>query len=207
MLLCAFSSIKTGILRHSDKRCLGGWKINDVLSVRTYAFTSTVPADDQIILLAGQALDTLSQPDRAALAHRRTVTFGPVGINDERYHPTTPWYAQAIAVALVPDQTVTPSWPGAEPAVRILSYPITAYDGHSLDVSVAWRNLPVTASQSYKLIVQIEIWLRALPNRRPRRWRAPAALPLLASPQRRLPGVGYRQRGRCSSFASACCVC
>jgi hypothetical protein len=32
---------------------------------RPHAFTSTVPADDQIILLAGQALETLSQPDRA----------------------------------------------------------------------------------------------------------------------------------------------
>jgi hypothetical protein len=56
------------------------------------------------------------------------VTFGPVGINDERYHLTTPWYAQATGAALAPDQTVTPSWPGDEPAVRILSYPITTYD-------------------------------------------------------------------------------
>lgn len=125
-----------------------------------FAFTSTVPADNQPILLAGRALEVLSAADRAALSPRRTVSFGPIGVSDERFHALTPWYAQVTGVILSPSDRVivTPTWPITQPAIGILSYPITAYAGRSVDVGVAWRNLPVNTSDNYKLIVQIENW-------------------------------------------------
>jgi hypothetical protein len=125
-----------------------------------FAFTSTVPLDNQPILLAGRALEVLSTADRTALSQKRTVSFGPIGLSDERFHTLTPWYAQAADVILPPSDRmiVTPTWPITQPAIGILSYPITAYAGRSIEAGIAWRNLPANASDNYKLIVQIENW-------------------------------------------------
>jgi hypothetical protein len=126
---------------------------------RPLAFTPTPPCGCPPILLAGRALEALSLADRQALDIRRTMTFGPVGTSDERYHVTMPWYAEA-AGAILPAGAATPAphWPAGDPAVRILRYPLTAYAGRSVDVAVAWRNLPAGAEGGYKLVVQLENW-------------------------------------------------
>jgi len=88
-----------------------------------FAFASTVPTDDLPILLAGRALEPLSAHNRAALAQKRTVTFGPLGTSDERFHPTTPWYAAIVGMTVpLPDRvTASPVCPAATwPAVNIL---------------------------------------------------------------------------------------
>jgi hypothetical protein len=126
---------------------------------QSFAFTSTVPTDDLPILLAGRALEPLSSHDRDALAQKRTVTFGPVGTSDERFHSTIPWYAAIVSMAVpLPDRvTASPVCPAATgPAVNILSHPITAYAGRSVEVGVEWCNLPADAYQDYDLIVQLE---------------------------------------------------
>jgi hypothetical protein len=64
-----------------------------------FAFTSTIPEDSNPILLSGSALEQLSLVDRMALAGKRTITFGQVGITDERYNQTEPWYLEAVGIS------------------------------------------------------------------------------------------------------------
>ena len=124
---------------------------------QSIAFTGTLPANDLPILLAGKELESLSSPDRTALAQKRTVTFGPVGITDERLRPTTPWYAQAVSLTVPAPVTTSAACPTAvSPTVNILSYPNTAYAGRSVDVALEWCNLPLDADQNYDLVVQLE---------------------------------------------------
>jgi hypothetical protein len=63
-----------------------------------FAFTSTIPEDDKPVILAGRALEQLSLADRKALAGKRTITFGRVGISDERYNDTEHWYAEIVGI-------------------------------------------------------------------------------------------------------------
>ena len=63
-----------------------------------FAFTPSIPDDRNVILLAGGSLEQLSMADRAALAGRKTITFGPVGLTDERYNKTEPWYLEVVGI-------------------------------------------------------------------------------------------------------------
>ena len=124
-----------------------------------FAFTSTIPGDDLPIFLAGRPLELLSSDDRDALAQKRTVTFGPVGTSDERFHSTTPWYAEIVNLTVPPpnrvaDSSVCPTT--TEPTVHILSYPVRANAGRWVEVGVEWCNLPANAYRHYDLIVQLE---------------------------------------------------
>lgn len=126
---------------------------------QSIAFTGTLPANDLPILLAGRELESLSSPDRAALAQKRTVTFGPIGITDERLRTTAPWYAQAVSLTVPAPTTTSAECPAAaNPTVNILSYPKTAYAGRSVDVALEWCNLPPNSDQNYDLVVQLEDW-------------------------------------------------
>ena len=121
-----------------------------------FAFTSTIPADDKSIILAGRTLEQLSQNDREALLEKKTVTFGPIGISDERYNITEPWYANVVGMEPKSDLVeITPAH-STSPAVNITAYHTTASAGRSVDVKVAWENIP--ADKGYKLVVQLENW-------------------------------------------------
>lgn len=63
-----------------------------------FAFTFTIPEDDNPIILAGRALEQLSVDDRKALAGKRTITIGPIGISDERYNDVGNWYAEVAGI-------------------------------------------------------------------------------------------------------------
>ncbi len=63
-----------------------------------FAFTPSIPDDRNVILLAGGSLEQLSMVDRIALAGKRTITFGPVGLTDERYNKTDPWYLEIVGI-------------------------------------------------------------------------------------------------------------
>lgn len=64
-----------------------------------FAFTSTIPNDSNPILLAGNSLEQLSFVDRIALANKKTVTFGQIGLTDERYNATTPWFLEVAGIS------------------------------------------------------------------------------------------------------------
>ena len=84
-------------------------------------------------------------------------SFGPIGISDERLRPTTPWYAQVVSLTVPAPMTVSAECQTAtDPTVNILSHPMTAYAGRSVDVAVEWCNLPPNAEQDYDLVVQLE---------------------------------------------------
>lgn len=63
-----------------------------------FAFTPLIPDDGNVILLAGGSLEQLSMVDRIALANKKTITFGPVGLTDERYNKTDPWYLEIAGI-------------------------------------------------------------------------------------------------------------
>ena len=123
-----------------------------------FAFTSTLPANDQLVILAGRPLEALASADRAPLAQRRTLSFGPVGVYEERLQGTSPWFAEVVSFTLPAPLQPNVTWPVTMPAVRLLSVPPIAYAGHTVDVAVAWRNLPPDADQQYDLVVQLENW-------------------------------------------------
>jgi hypothetical protein len=125
---------------------------------RSFAFTSTLPLDDQLVILAGRPLEALASADRVPLAQRRTLSFGPVGIYDERLQSISPWFAEVVSFTLPGPLQLDVTWPVTMPAVRLLSVPSIAYAGHAVDVAVAWRNLPPDADQQYDLVVQLENW-------------------------------------------------
>lgn len=51
-----------------------------------------------VVILAGNALEMLSESDRAQLLNLKTITFGPVGLYTERFKETTPWFLEAIGL-------------------------------------------------------------------------------------------------------------
>lgn len=63
-----------------------------------FKFTSTIPSDDLPIILAGRSLEELSIDDRIILSKKRTVTFGKIGIYDERYNKTPDWYLSILGL-------------------------------------------------------------------------------------------------------------
>ena len=125
---------------------------------RSFAFTSTLPADNRLVILAGRPLEALAFADRAPLAQKRTLSFGPVGVYNERLQSTSPWFADVVSFTLPAPLQLGVTWPVTMPAVHLLSVPPVAYAGHVVDVAVAWRNLPLDADQQYDLIVQLENW-------------------------------------------------
>jgi hypothetical protein len=62
-----------------------------------FRFTAELPAKGKVIL-AGNALESLSAPDRLSLKDRETVTLARVGIRDERLRPTDPWFLEVAGV-------------------------------------------------------------------------------------------------------------
>ena len=64
-----------------------------------FAFTASIPDDSNVILLSGGALEQLSMADRIVLAGKKTITFGPIGLTDERYNETTPWYLDIVGLS------------------------------------------------------------------------------------------------------------
>lgn len=65
-----------------------------------FAFTSKIPNDDRPVILAGRALEQLTQNDRILLATKRTITIGPIGINDERFNDTKDLYLDLVGIRL-----------------------------------------------------------------------------------------------------------
>lgn len=63
-----------------------------------FAFVSAIPDDSNPILLSGSALEQLSLVDRMVLSGKKTITFGQVGITDERYNETQPWYLEVVGI-------------------------------------------------------------------------------------------------------------
>ena len=64
-----------------------------------FAFTASIPDDTNVILLSGGALEQLSMVDRITLANKKTITFGPIGLTDERYNDTMPWYLDIVGLS------------------------------------------------------------------------------------------------------------
>lgn len=90
-------------IANPDKKISGARVINNLPDAFNqkwvpFAFTLTVPDDPNPILLSGGALEQLSFVDRLALADKKTITFGQVGITDERYNKTEPWYLEAVGM-------------------------------------------------------------------------------------------------------------
>ncbi len=65
---------------------------------RPFAFTSVIPGDDEPVILAGGNLKQLSRPDRRILKTKKTITFGSIGLRDERYNITTPYFAELVGI-------------------------------------------------------------------------------------------------------------
>ncbi len=61
---------------------------------KPFKFISVLPEDDKPVILLGSILKQLSDEDRKILRHKKTITFGPVGITDERYNARKPFYAE-----------------------------------------------------------------------------------------------------------------
>lgn len=65
-----------------------------------FRFTADIPSDKTIIILAGKALEQLSKKDRLLLSAKKTITFGLIGIKNERYHDTEPFCLSVMGIQL-----------------------------------------------------------------------------------------------------------
>lgn len=65
-----------------------------------FKFTSSIPSDNAVIVLAGRALEQLSENDRSALSTKKTITLGLIGIRDERYKDTEPFCLSVMGIHL-----------------------------------------------------------------------------------------------------------
>jgi hypothetical protein len=63
----------------------------------SFAFVQEVK-NSPAILLAGGTLEMLSMEDRARLLKAKTMSFGPIGLYDERFNSTSPWYLEAVGI-------------------------------------------------------------------------------------------------------------
>lgn len=64
-----------------------------------FAFAKKIPDDDKPIVLLATVSEILSAEDRAALAAKKTIAFGPVGVRDTAMRPTPAWSLESIGVS------------------------------------------------------------------------------------------------------------
>ncbi|MDP3980450.1 MAG: beta-galactosidase [Chlamydiota bacterium] len=63
-----------------------------------FRFVSDISNVEKPILLAGYNLEMLSDEDRTLLNKKKTISFGPVGLYDERFHKRDPWYLEVVGI-------------------------------------------------------------------------------------------------------------
>ncbi|NCC53161.1 MAG: hypothetical protein EOM20_18375 [Spartobacteria bacterium] len=65
---------------------------------RGFAFARALPDDDRPIVLLSSISELLSPEDRAALADRKTISFGLAGVRDDAMRPSRPWSLEVLGL-------------------------------------------------------------------------------------------------------------